>query len=161
MAKFSNRDSRTGKFQRVDTSNTALSAEGRFQTQQELEVRAQGADQRDLAYDLPGRATNNAAEKYDAPRVEESLGVKGSPLRSRNPKLVPSTEQAETIYGMHGQGEVGRVAAARGDRRPIAGTGVEADVSRYLTGVSDHHDMVSIQARRLTTHDPRRLFGAE
>jgi hypothetical protein len=134
MTRHQGRDPRSGRWSKVPTENTPLAKDSHFDTMRELEVQAQGADPADLAYKTVGRDQDNASPAYDAPRVQDDLGDKGSPLRARNPRLVPGDEQAETIYGTHAQGRVGRVAAARGPRDLIPGTDIEQDASRYLTG---------------------------
>lgn len=128
------RDPRSGRFHRVDVTSTPLAASGKFETQRELEIAIQGADPADLAYKVVGRDESNAGPRYAAPPLADNLAVGGSPLRARNPRLVPGDEHAETIYGTHGQGQIGRVAASRGPRDRIDGTDVEADPTRRLTG---------------------------
>lgn len=137
MARHSLKDPRTGRWMKVPLEGTPLAQDSKFDVMRELEVQAQGADPRDLAYDLTDRDESNVGPKYAAPKVADNLGVSGSPLRSRNPTLVSENEQAETEYGSHLHGQVGRVAASRGPRNVISGTNVEMDASRRVTGAGE------------------------
>lgn len=135
MARFQNRDKMSGRWMRVDTSNTPLSdSPTKFDRITEYAVDAQGSNPADLAYDVTGRAESNAGPRYDAPTVKDNLGVGGSPLRARRPDMVSAEDAAATIYGSHDQGQVVRAAAARGSRDVIPGTDIEQDASRRLTG---------------------------
>ena len=89
--KHSQRDVR-GRFSSADTSNTPESADGRFETQQELDVETQPSG---YAYRLVGRDESSAGPHFSAPGVRDDLGVTGQRLRSRNPVMVHADEIAE------------------------------------------------------------------
>jgi len=111
------RDPRTGRWT-VDTSNTQLSAAGRFETQRELDLAIQGANQADLAY--------GSVPRY-APAADE-LAQGYGPVMHRTPGLVPPDETASTVYASHAQSALTRAAARS------AGA---FDPTPYLTGADD------------------------
>jgi hypothetical protein len=108
-----------GRFTRVDTSNTALSADSRFDVMRELDITVQGADPRDLAYD--------SVPRY-APAADE-LAQGYGPVMHRPAVLVPPEDTASTVYSGHTQGWVTR-AAARASTDPM-------DATPWLTGADD------------------------
>jgi hypothetical protein len=116
----------TGRFRRVDVSNTALSANSRFDVMHELEVKTQPGG---YAYELAPRDETSAGPAYDAPQVADDLAVPGSRLRARNPGMVHPAEAEHTIYGV--QGAVLRAAAR--DSGPM-------DPTAYLTGCTDESE---------------------
>ena len=114
----SSRDPVTGRF--VKTANSPESGEGKFETYaDDLPVGIQGADSADLAY---------ATERRHAPAADDlAQGGQSSPLRARNPELVPAGDADHTVYGV--QGAFLR-AAARGSRPD--------DPTSYLVGRESH-----------------------
>lgn len=98
--RFSNRSKTTGKFERVDVSNTPLAADSKFPTfsKDGFEV-SSPSDVQDSPYELvPG--DQNVVRRPVAPRVEDNLGT-GSPLRARRPTMVHPEEEAKEQYGVH------------------------------------------------------------
>lgn len=101
--KFSNRSPVTGRFTKVDVSNTPLAEDSKFPTfsREGFEVHAQGADPRDSAYEMVSYDRNVVANPQ-ALRVEDNLGVGGSRLRARRPTMVhPDDEAKESSGNVH------------------------------------------------------------
>jgi hypothetical protein len=126
MTRHNSRSPATGRFRRVDVSNTPLSAESKFDTAQGLEVQARPER---YAYELTPRDDSSAGPAYDAPHVADDLAVTGSRLRARRPAMVHPGELARDEYGVHN--EVMRSAAR--DSGPM-------DPSGYLTGCTDESE---------------------
>lgn len=94
--KFSNRSPVTGRFTKVDVSNTPLADDSKFPafSREGFEVGFQGADPRDSAYEMVSYDRNVVANPQ-ALRVEDNLGVGGSPLRARRPTMVHPDDEAK------------------------------------------------------------------
>lgn len=132
--RWSHRSPVTGRFQKIDVSNTPLADDSEFPTfsKEGFEV-GFPSDVQDSPYELvPG--DRNVVSRPVAPRVEDDFGVNGWPVQARKAELVPGDDHAETIYGFHGQGQIGRIAAARDPRDCIPGTNIPMDASRRTTG---------------------------